>query len=234
MQAWQIYLTALGGIAVLLLISLFGVAQTVTTVYTEQPYASAVVGEILGSASVGQTFIAEHNGLSRIELYLSTYARHNTGPLIFHLRTNLANNTDNNTDLITVTVDTGTVGDNAYQAFSFPPLRDSAGRHLYFFLEAPEATPGNAITVWGATGDVYPDGEAVFQGMESRGIQDLTFRIEYQPSLVERVGFLLDRLGANKPSLWGDRRLYLYLGVAYFVLLYIALLQAAQAARSSK
>lgn len=129
MRAWNAYLVALSCIAVLVLLSLSGIDKTVNIVYTEQIPSSVVIGEVLGSASIGQTFTAEYNGLSRIELHLATYGRRNKGPLVFHLRASPADDAD----LITVTIDAGEVSDHAYQVFEFPPLRRSAGRHMYFF-----------------------------------------------------------------------------------------------------
>lgn len=223
MRVWKTHLITLSSIAVLLLLGLFGVEKTVNNIYTEQPHFSVVVGEIVESASVGQTFIAEYNGLSRVELLLTTYGRHNTGPLIFHLR---ASATDS--DLVTIVIESGEVRDNTYQVFEFPPLRGLSGQRLYFFVEAPQATSGNAIGVWGVTEDFYPDGKAIIRGVNDRGIQDLAFRLGYQPSVLEKSDILLGRLAANKPSLWGDRKLYICLGGAYFVLLYTVLLRVAQ------
>ncbi|MFH1484690.1 MAG: hypothetical protein ABIH46_01340, partial [Chloroflexota bacterium] len=77
-----------------------------------------------------------------------------------------------------------------------------------------------AITVWGATEDAYPDGEAVLKGLKDRGVRDLTFRLGYDPPLRVRAGILLNNLAANKPSLWGDRWLYILLAGAYLALLY--------------
>lgn len=223
MQAWKTHLVTLGSMAVLLLLGYFGMNKTIKNIYTEQSYFSVVVGEVVGSASVGQTFITEYNGLSRIELLLTTYGRRNTGPLIFHLRTSAADN-----DLVTIAIDSGEVEDNTYQIFEFPPLRGLAGQHLYFFVEAPQATLGNAIGVWGVTEDVYPDGKAIVRGMQDQRVQDLAFRLGYHPSVLEKSDILLSRLAANKPSLWGDRKLYICLGGAYLVLCYIVLVQVAQ------
>ena len=222
MRAWQVHLVALGGIFILLLLIFIGVQKSVDMIYTEQPIASSMVGELLTPVSIGQTFVAEYDGLCRVELYLSTYGRHNTGPVVFHLRYPISS-----TDLLTITIDASEVSGNAYQVFEFSPLRDSRGQSFYFFLEAPQATPGNAIAIWGTTEDIYPNGEAIIQGIAQPKIRDLTFRLGYQSSLAEKINFLINRLAVNKPSLWGDRKFYVCLGLAYLVLLYTVLIKSA-------
>lgn len=101
-----------------------------------------------------------------------------------------------------------------------PPIRDSVGRAFYFCLEAPEATPGNAISVRDSAEDAYPDGEAVLQGVAGNGVRDLTFRLGYHPPLWQRAS-MAERITANKPSVWGDVRLYAVLAAAYLVLLFL-------------
>ncbi len=217
MRSWRAYLAALGSVAGVISLGLIGVWQAVEGVSTAQPQISATVGELLQSAAVGQTFVAEYAGLSRIEVMLATYARPNTGPLTFHLRSS----PDAEEDLTTLAFDAAGVVDNRCYVFEFPPIRNSAGRSYYFCLEAPQAAPGNAITVWGNTEDVYPDGEAILQGVAGNGVRDLTFRLGYNPPLWQRVSILTQRLTANKPSVWGDVRLYALLAAAYVVLLFL-------------
>lgn len=175
------------------------------------------VGGILAHSLVCQTFAAEYPDLLFVEVEFATYARANTGPVTFHLRAS----PDAADDLFTITFDAADVEDNVYRKFEFSPIRESAGRSFCFCLEAPEAEPGNAITVWGSTEDTYPAGEVVLEGLEDRGVRDLTFRLGYDPPLGVKAGVLLERLVANKPSLWGDKRFYILLAVAYLVLLYV-------------
>ncbi|HEY73810.1 MAG TPA: hypothetical protein G4N99_11120 [Thermoflexia bacterium] len=216
MRSWRTHLIALGGVALVLTFGLLGIQETVKKVHTKQSHTNKSVGELVASAQVGQTFTAEHSGLFLVEVRFATLARENTGPLVFRLKTS----PDAAQDLFTTTIETADLEDNAYHAFEFPPLPDSAGSTFCFCLEAPEAEPGNGITVWGATEDEYPDGEAVLVGLDDRGVRDLTFRLGYDPPLGEKASILLNRLAANKPSLWGDKRFYILLAVAYLALLY--------------
>jgi hypothetical protein len=130
--------------------------------------------------------------------------------------------------LVVLTHDAAEVEDAVYHTFKFSPIRDSAGRSFYFYLEAPQAKHDNAITVRGATEDVYSDGAAVLSGVQSPAVRDLAFRLEYDPPLTDRIGLILDRLPQNKPAIWGDKWLYILLAVAYLALLYALFVRAAR------
>lgn len=217
------HLVAGGGVALVLLVGMLGILPAVGRARTEQRDASSVVGELFGPATAGQTFVAAYPGLARVEVLLASYGRRVAGPLVFHLRA-----ADADSDLVVLTVDASQVENNAYFQFQFPPIRDSAGRSFDFFLQAPQSKLGNALTIWGARQDVYPGGEAVFQGMQGGGVRDLTFRAGYDPTLRERVAILLQRMAAAKPSLWGDRWWYVTLAVVYLALLYAVFFRVAR------
>jgi hypothetical protein len=214
-RAWRGHLAALGGVLLLVVIGLLGVQQATEEVQTEQAEASATVGELIAGAAAGQSFTAEYGGLSEVAVKVGTYERQNRGAVVFRL------DGPGLTEAITRTVDAAELEDNAYRAFEFPPIQDSAGKRFTFTLESPDAEPGEAITVWGAEEDVYPDGEATLTGLyRGKSVADLTFRLTYEPPLLDRADLFLERLAAGKPSLWGDRSLYVILGSAYLALLY--------------
>lgn len=219
-KSWRARLVALGGLALVGLIYCVGARKTTDALSTEQPRASAVVGELVDSASVAQTFEVQYPGLSRVEVRLATYERNNTGQLIFRLQAS-------GEDIVTRTLDVALVEDGEYHVFEFPPIRDSAGRSFRFVLEVPGAQPGNAVTVWGVDEDAYPDGEAVLRGLDGRGVRDLTFRLGYAPSSLERWKIAIDRLAMSKPSLGGEQGLYILLGIVPLVLSYLFLMKVA-------
>jgi hypothetical protein len=213
--SWRKHLAALGVVVLLVLVALLGVGQATEEVQTEQAEASATVGELVAGATAGQSFAAEYGGLAEVAVKVGTYDRQNKGALVFRL------DGPGLTDAVTRTVDAAELEDNAYQAFEFPLIEGSAGKGYTFTLESPDGAPGEAITVWGAEDDAYPDGEATLTGLyRGKNVADLTFRLTYQPPLLGRVDLFLERLAAGKPSLWGDRSLYVILGGAYLVLLY--------------
>lgn len=147
------------------------------------------VGEIFGDKKIGQTFRAEAKNLTGIEVFLATYARTNTFPVIFHLK----ETPDAPTDLFIQTLPAWQIHNNAYHRFQFPVIPDSQGKSYYFSLESPESKPGNAITAWCHSEDRYKNGSLWINGVEEKG--DLTFRTVYQSSL----NILVESLTQNRP-----------------------------------
>jgi hypothetical protein len=218
------HLVAWGGVVLALAIGLMGFYQTFDGLYTEQPRASALVGELVAAAKVGQTFVAVYPGLAQVQVMLDAYDRRNTGPLIFHLRTA----PDAADDLVVLTLDAAKIEKTGYYTFQFPPIHTGASQSFYFYLEAPQAKRGNAITVRGATEDVYPQGAAVLRGIQGPAVRDLAFRLEYDLPLMDRISLLSYRLAQSKPAMWGDKWLYILLAGAYLVSLYALFVRAAR------
>lgn len=221
MGSWRRHLGGLGLLALLILISLLGVQQATDDLETEQPEMSRPVGELVGGATVAQSLTAEYGGLTEVAVRLGTYERENEGELVFRL------DGPQMTGTITRTVMMAELEDNVYEAFEFSPIQDSAGQGFTFTLESPGADAGEAVTVWGTEEDVYPDGEATLRGLyQGKEVADLTFRLRYEPPLFAKVDLFVERLAAGKPSLWGDRGLYVVLGGAYVALVYALFVSA--------
>jgi len=177
----------------------------------------AVFGELIGGTAGGQTFIADKTWLYRIDVFLATFARSNQGPVIFHLKTSPAAMQD----LVMITFDAAQVQDNAFRTFVFKPLANTPGEPLYFYLEAPEAQPNNAITIWGTRRDSYSGGEMVLVNLPNiNAVSDLAFRLYYYPTnMPQAFREMLDRLAGGKPSIFGLWELYGALWGAYMLLL---------------
>ncbi len=173
-----------------------------------------VIGELAGDSRVCQGFVARYDGLSRVEVAMFDYRRRNEGPFEFSLRSS-----PDAPAIVILVRDASTVKDWKYHVFNFAPLRDSAGRRLYFCLQAPRADLLKSVSAWGFTEDVYPDGEAVFRSMWGReaGVRDLDFRLGYRPRPDVWVSVLYHRLVTRAPGRW-----HLFaLGVAWWVTLCI-------------
>ncbi len=165
------------------------------------------VGELTADRCVGQTFTAHAAGLYRVEVWLATYARQNIGPLLLHVRA-----APFAADWAVVEIDMADVRDNAYQPFEFQPLALPAGVPAYFCLEAPRASPGNAITLGGSSSDTYPAGRALSSpGPEAPGLADLKFQLYYRPGAALAASEVLRRLAADKSGLLGVPALYAWL-----------------------
>jgi|GEM_PF-802333 len=175
-------------------------AYTVPTFYDfpvrvidHQPLFTQVAGEIFDGKTVGQTFVAEADGLDGIDVFLATYARTNTQPVLFHLQEGSPQEASPPLDLVTQTFSARRVRDNAYYRFRFPAIAPSKGKSYYFYLESPESRPGNAITAWYQPEDPYKNGSLFLNGAEAKG--DLTFKTVYRSS----PKAFLESLTQNKP-----------------------------------
>jgi len=227
---WRARLWALVGTTLVAVLGLVGVSKTISAVETAQPQASTVVGELVKGTEVCQTFVAEYSNLQTVWVRMGTYGRENTGPVIFRLN----DSSEASEEWVSLTIDASEVEDNVYHPFAFPPIQDASGRSFSFCLEAPEAEPGNAITVWGVEYDLYPEGRASLRGLGEQVVQDLTFRLEYEPTLRVRFEAFWERLAEGKPSGWGDRRFYLVLLALYLFLLYELFVQMAGVVREGE
>lgn len=195
-------LSAIGGIS-WQRIKVFEIAQR----RADQP-----VGELLASHTVSQSFYSPSDGLYQIDLLLGTYGHPVTSDLIWHLATS----PDARDDLATVQVNSREIENNAYHSFRFPRQRGIAGRTLFFYLEAPDASPGNAITPYRSNEDVYQHGQAHYNG--TAATDDLAFVAHYRLGLLDAARFVLHRLSEQRPCLWGHPLFYVILIVVHYAL----------------
>lgn len=184
-----------------------------TPITIAQPQANQPAGGISGTYTVGQTFYSPYSGLDRIDVVLATYARQNSGEVVF----NLTSGPRSTQKLVTLRFDAASVQDNRPYSFEFPAIGDSAGKTYYFYFEALRAAPDNAITAWTDSRNPYPDGAAFLEGTPTE--HDLSFKTYYHPNPWQLADVYLDRLARDRPGIWGSRAFY---GVAFTA--YVALI----------
>jgi len=179
-----------------------------------QPINNTTEGETYGNIKIGQTFEAQYNNLTAVEVLLATYNRENTGDFIFHLK----NDVSSKEDLFHYRGNIGRVKDNRYFCFRFPKIKDSKGRKFYFYLEAPQSGPGNAITIWSNTQDLYREyreGERIVNGVACEG--DLVFKTVYDLGLKGNLATFLEEITRNKPFPLNKKSFYVTM-ILLFVL----------------
>jgi hypothetical protein len=180
------------------------------TLYYAPP---AEIQEVKGEKTIGQTFVAPLPGLHRVDVMLFGRGRQNTHDVIFHLRQGL----DSTTDIVSITFNASAVKGREWYTFDFPPLPDSANKTYYFYFSSPESADGDAIAVGGIQVDLYPGGEAYFGSTPTKA--DAAFRTYYSGvTLPQKAERLLERLVENKPFLWGYKYFYVFVVIAYLVL----------------
>jgi len=194
-----------------------------------QHRADQPMGEILASHTVSQSFYSPSDGLYQIDLLFGTYGHPVASDLILHLTTS----PDARDDLATVQVNGHEIENNAYHSFHFPRQRGIAGRTLYFYLEAPDASTGNAITPYHSNEDVYQHGQAYYNGVAAS--TDLAFAAHYRLGPLDAARFVLHRLSEQRPCLWGHPLFYVALIVVQYALVskLFAFLQKRQARTST-
>jgi len=184
------------------------------------------VGEIQGTTTVGQTFIARNPNLARVDVLLGTYARENTQEVIFHLRELKpslpeADAIAESADLTRIVINAADVEDNAYHSFKFPPIEDAQGKAYYFFIESPTSSPGDAITAWSSSRDAYLAGRMYMDGLPQAG--DLTFRtFSREQASPEKIWTIFsEQFFRDKPAIL-NLRFYEVLIFSYLVLPFLS------------
>ena len=142
---------------------------TLDSIAAQQERATGLWDELVGGETFGQSFVSARDNLYRIDLSTATYARTNSAPVILHLQSN----PEATTDIISVTLPGPEIQNERPTSILFPPLPNSQGRSLFFYIESPEGMPGEAITVYANGHDQYTDGGAYRNGQAVAG--DLVF-----------------------------------------------------------
>ena len=175
--------------------------------------------EIKGDLTIGQTFQAPLDSLHRIDVVLRTYGRKNTHDVTFYLKESL----DSPEVIYQETFNASEVRNNGWRTFEFSPVPHSASKSFFFYIASPDSVQGDAITVGGGDSDYYTGGQAYLGPVPANA--DLAFRTYYGLSPNEKLAILGQRLVENKPSVWGDVRLYLLLAGLYILVLLLAFVE---------
>lgn len=202
------FVVAAGG----LLLVLLALSAKAVPLSLGQRESNTPAGEIMGSFTAGQTFVSPYPGLHRIDVVLATYGRSITGKATF----NLATAPSGGTRLVSIEFDASQVVNNHVRSFEFSPIGDSSGKTYFFYLEAPDSLPGNAITAWTDSTNPYPEGMAYLEGRPVEN--DLTFVAYFRPNPWQTADVYLSRVARGKPGILGNQAFYavafaVYLGL---------------------
>ena len=179
--------------------------------------------EIERSTHVGQQFTAPFPGLHRVQVALDPATAHAARRVTFHLKTGpLAQE-----DLWTADLSTSEVQDGVPHGFEFPPMRNSKGRTIYFYLDSPDSAPGDAITARYSPAAILDGASAYLDGQPVAG--DLQFDTFYAPRTRDKIDLLLTRMAEGRPYLFGTKGVFVSLAAVYILTLGAFLWHAAQA-----
>ncbi len=149
-------------------------------------------------STLGQTFVADYDGLAGVNLQLSPQSPGN-GEIVLHLRTD----PQSPDDLAAASLPLQAVTDAGSYGFHFTPQGGSRRQYFYAIIEI---NGEGSVQVGGASGDSYLDGSLYRDGAPAEG--QLSFELAYSRRL---AGLGLAREAVN----WGGS---LALGVFLFIL----------------
>lgn len=114
-----------------------------------QTWSDTVVGELTEGRVFEQAFTSQSHKLNRIDLYMATYARVNTGFITLDIIDEQGNLRGSST------LNLAELNDNSWTTFKFNNVSLIKGDKYKLKLTAKNSTPGNAIT-WYAYTEKYP------------------------------------------------------------------------------
>lgn len=136
-------------------------------------YQNTHIGGITQTNQFTQTFIAPHNNLNGIDLFISTFVQNISTPYVFYLKDSTCTQIVRKVDLIE-----STIKDNSYHSIQFEPIMNSEEQQYCFTLE-PEITEiKTPLTVQLSQPDAYLEGKTIVLGEERN--QDVVFKILYK------------------------------------------------------
>jgi hypothetical protein len=119
--------------------------EALSCIYQQEASNEAV--PVMEEKCVGQYFFSAWEDLSAIGVYFATYRRKCSGTVRLHLReTHLRG-----PELALCEVDASLIRDNTFLTFSFRPIRNSAGKTFYFFVEYHPQDVRSPLSIWKAS-----------------------------------------------------------------------------------
>lgn len=136
------------------------------------------IGPVTVNTPVEQTFVSEQNGLTKIDLFLATYARTNTSNIYFTI------SDQHGESVFSKTVNASAIRDNSFFSLDFDTINNSKGKIYTIKITSDAQANDNAITAWASNSDLYTSGNLYLNG--SAANFDITFRIFYSENILSK------------------------------------------------
>lgn len=172
-----------------------------------QEYRQSVLNLQMGT-KIGQTFRAKHNNFNMIKLFAENVKLKNKDKIVFHLR-----EIGNDNDLAMINLSGENIGTGFILRLQFEPIKNSAGKTFYFYLEDIEGKSSTPIEIYYEEKNVYPWGEALVNNESIAG--DLFFRTYYRTSLKDGI---LDSLSDFKTRFIKEKNFAIFYLMSIFIL----------------
>jgi uncharacterized membrane protein len=139
------------------------------TVVSQQK-SEETVGEIVGQMKISQTFVAEKDQFSRIQMPFGTYQRQLQGTFGLELR-----EVDSGKIIAKRDINLSELHDGVNANLDFPKVYHTQGKKYVFTITGGGQAPGQSATVWKSIADNYKQGQLTIDGKVMSG--DLHFSI---------------------------------------------------------
>lgn len=194
-------------LSVLMLVSVFREDYKKSSVFATNE--ENLVGNICEGTVIKQTFTAEYDGLSSVDIQLATYARKNNATISYTVC-----DADGNV-IKSDKIKARSIADNEYRSFRFSPVKNSKGK-MYSITVTSDGTAENSITAWASKTDTYSGGVLYINGNDA-GF-DMAFNASYSEMKGTVISVLLAALLIAVTALFIlTEKEYLKLLYAYFV-----------------
>jgi hypothetical protein len=186
------------------------------------PLASNVV-LVHNWQAVGQSFVAERDGLSAVSVILATAQRMSQAEISFHVK-----DSPDGEPLRTVRRPLESLPEGSaqqyhaggpserWETFSFEPIAGSAGRKLYFSIEGEGIPTENAVGVLTFFHSRYPQGEAFVN--EAPVNAHVNFRARSQGQIKDYLLVVARNLTSGRPGPLASPTAFLVLALLYVAL----------------
>ncbi|MNW42155.1 hypothetical protein D3C74_193180 [compost metagenome] len=138
-------------ITVITLLLGFYLTRSYYVIDASQIDSEVPIGEITEEVIVEQTFIAQADNLSSIQIYFGTYNRLNTSNIEVIL-------TNGSQTYLSEKISVENIKDNSFHKFDFTRITDSKGKKYSLIIKS-DGKPGNSVTIWSTRSSAYDNGE---------------------------------------------------------------------------
>ncbi len=143
---------------------------------------TVVTPALFGGNVVGQSFIAQRDGIARIDVIFTTYQRKNDRDIIFRL----FEHAPRRRLLVEKVINAATIPDNVYFSICFPAQKNVRHKKLSFEFLSQSSTLDNCVALWMNAENIYSQGSYHFKRNPEKG--DLIFRVYSRHPIVTELG----------------------------------------------
>ncbi|HAF99141.1 hypothetical protein [Paenibacillus lactis] len=133
---------------------------------------NANFGEVTDGKVIEQSFSAKQDGLTKVDLFFSTFNRKNNSETLLSLY-----EADTNQLIRQAKLNNAQAKDNAYSELSFAPVENSKGKMYILKITSNTNDPSQAVTFW-KDNNSLADGNLSFAGKHQEG--SLVGKLIYQ------------------------------------------------------